>query len=132
MNDTLVTLLKTIPFASLATVNSHGDPLNTVITTSYRDGSIYWFSLPTTSHSVNIALNNKVSVVVYDQSRQQKDVAYIDSTAEVLDKTDSVYAGLFPDQAMRVETMDLYCVRIGEVDQAKTKDDRHYFKGTTA
>ena len=131
MNDTIVTLLKTIPFASLATVDSQGTPLATIITTSYRDGCLYWFSVGATDHSRNIEANKHVSVVIYDQSRKQKDVVYIESTAEIVDKTDSLYDGLFPDQATRAESMELYRVQIGTIDAAKSHDDRHYFKGTT-
>ena len=131
MNDIIATLIAAVPFASLATVGPNGQPLSTIVTTTYRDGCVYWFSPSTTDHSQNIARDNRVSIVVFDQTHQQKDVVYVESVATIVDKTDAQFDGLFPDQAVRNETMNLYQVHIGDIDPVKSQDDRHYFKGTT-
>ena len=131
MNDIVAAVIKAVPFISLATVGLDGQPLSTIVTAAFRDGCIYWFSPSSTDHSQNIARDNRVSIVVFDQTHQQKDALYIDSVATIVDETDAQFDGLFPDQAVRSETMDLYAVHIGDIDPVKSKDDRHYFKGTT-
>ncbi len=64
-------VLDAISYATLATVDTHGDPWNTPLATYHFDGdrrTLYWASWHGNHHSQNIRANGKAFVVVYDST----------------------------------------------------------------
>jgi hypothetical protein len=65
--EQLQQLLQTIPYATIATVSSDGQPWNSPVVARFDDRlTMYWVSWKDNRHSQNIASEPRIFVVVYD------------------------------------------------------------------
>ena len=63
----LQTMLQAIPYVTIATVCSNGQPWNSPVVGRFDDElNLYWVSWKENQHSRNIALDPRIFVVVYD------------------------------------------------------------------
>ena len=64
-----VEIIKTIQYATLATVTPEGQPWNSPVKHEYdKDLNIYWFSDKEGQHSKNIRANGQAFIVIYDST----------------------------------------------------------------
>ena len=78
---------------TIATVNEDGSPWSSPLHMVTDGEYVYWFSKETTTHSQNIARDNRVSIslVSSDMSKGPKGV-YVNGRAEVLSGDDDIRA----------------------------------------
>lgn len=69
MAEDAARILRTIPYATLATVDDSGRPWNSpVAAVIAADLAVYWFSDSQAQHSRNVRANGRVFIVVYDST----------------------------------------------------------------
>jgi hypothetical protein len=80
-------LLEKIPYITIATVSSEGNPHNSPVYAVHDERyNFFWNSSVESQHSKNIVANGKVAIVVYDSTvlEGQGFGVYIDGSAEEL------------------------------------------------
>ena len=99
------TILKTVKYATLATVTPEGSPWNTPVRFVCDDAlNFYWFSNKGSTHSQNIRANGKVFVVIYDSTVPEGygKGLYLQATARELEDRDEIWASrMLVDEAVR-------------------------------
>jgi len=87
-------LLNQIKYATIATTDSD-QPWNTPVFTAYdHELNFYWSSFGGAQHSQNIALNNKVFLVIYNSASPEGIGLYISATASKLVSKTEISKGL--------------------------------------
>jgi hypothetical protein len=79
--------LRTVPYATIATICPDGRPWNTPVFAVFDDDlSMYWASWPRNQHSLNIAHNPRIFVVVYNSLAPEGEGfgVYLEMTATML------------------------------------------------
>lgn len=99
------TILKTVKYATLATVTPEGLPWSTPVRFVCDDAlNIYWFSNKESCHSQNIRANGRLFIVIYDSTVPEghgKGV-YLQATARELEDRDEIWASrMLVDEAVR-------------------------------
>ncbi len=89
-------ILKTIPYATVATVTENGEPWNSPVAhTIDSQLNVYWASDKENQHSKNIRNNGKAFIVIYDSTVPEGDGegVYIEAdVTELSDPSDILYA----------------------------------------
>lgn len=86
-NKRAVEIVKTIKYATLATVTPDGKPWNSPVRHEYdSDLNIYWFSDKEGRHSKNVRANSSVFIVIYDSTvpEGEGEGVYIEAVVEEL------------------------------------------------
>lgn len=93
-------IIDTIPYATLATVTSDGQPWSTPLAAYHFDGetTLYWASWQNNQHSQNIRDNGKAFVTIFDSTPNDGKPAagvYIQADAfEITDEAEAMKAAL--------------------------------------
>lgn len=88
-------ILKSIRYATIATVSKDGKPWNSPVAHRFgEDLTIYWFSDKTSQHSQNIRVNNDVFIVIYDSKAPdgEGEGVYIEAKGYELTDPDEIIA----------------------------------------
>ncbi len=133
MNDEVKAIFKENLIGSIATLNEDGSPWVTPVHLFASDEAVYWFSLESRQHSVNIARDPRVSATLpsLDMSQGPKAV-YISGIVEALGVDDTTKArdlieakiGKIPGPFME---MTAYKLPIGEINRGKSHGNCWYF-----
>lgn len=86
-------IIKTIKYATLATVTSDGKPWNSPVAHNWdADLNIYWFSDKEGQHSRNVRANQQVFIVIYDSTvpEGEGEGVYIQATVEELSDPETI------------------------------------------
>ncbi len=89
-------LLDTIIYATIATVSSKGEPWNTPVYFARLGREFFWISRADAQHSINIRLNGRAFLVVYDSTRDDASGAavYVEADAQELADTSAIARAL--------------------------------------
>ena len=88
-------ILRTVKYATLATVTSDGLPWNSPVRFVHDEElNVYWFSNKDSQHSRNVRHNGHVFIVIYDSTVTEGHGKglYLQATAEELQDTSEVWA----------------------------------------
>lgn len=86
-------IIKTIKYATLATVTPEGKPWNSPVAHSYDENlNIYWFSDKEGQHSKNVQHNGHVFIVIYDSTVPygEGEGVYLQATVTELNDPDEI------------------------------------------
>lgn len=104
-------ILKTIKYATLATVTEEGEPWNSPVAHEWDDDlNIYWFSDKENQHSKNVRANGDVFIVIYDSTVPEGDGEglYIQARVEEINDAKEI------DRIMRIKKVDGFKSNPGE------------------
>ena len=121
MKNEAIEVIKSNPFAVLATLNEDGSPHATPVGVSFDGTAFFWKSAPEAQHSRNIDRDPRVALSIIEKSAEANPRAvYISTRAEATGKH-----AVDPKWNKNVAE---YRADLTEVDEAKTEPGRYYFK----
>lgn len=95
-NKRAAEIIRSIRYATLATVTAEGQPWNSPVAHEYDENlNIYWFSDKQNQHSQNVRATGRVFIVIYDSTVPEGDGegVYIEAIAqEISDPEEITYA----------------------------------------
>lgn len=122
-------ILDTVHIGALATVNPDGTPLVTPLHFARMDDFIVWVSANDSRHSQNIARQERVEFVVWND---QKQAVFLNTIAREAEETDhkrcldayqQKLGAFFP----KVDSARFYVAQIGKLDDNSTTENwLHY------
>lgn len=139
MNDVALRILRNNIYATLSTVGEDGSPWATPVHFAYDDTQLYWFSADSTTHSHNIARDNRVFLTIFDSRQmvaepEDRGALYLQSEARKLDgdeltRAREVYADRFEDEDNRRidDTISVFAAPFGELNTVRTKGQLLYY-----
>ena len=141
MKSEAVNILHKTDYLVLATINSDGSPWTTPLRFAYDSEKIYWVTSEVTIHSQNSALDDRVSITIFDSSQTAeigtRGALYIQSHAILLVGEEElaardIFADRFSDIDKLGSNVRLYAAVIGIFNEEKSAEQRLYFKSETA
>ena len=133
MSDDVRAILDENILGTLATVNKDGSAWASPLHVFYDEEAVYWFSHTDKQHSLNIASDPRVSLVVFsrDESKGPKGV-YVNGAVEVLDDASGESAkqlvearlGALPSVFQKATA---YRLPIGTLNSSKSAGNCWYF-----
>lgn len=118
---------------SIATLKEDGSPWVTPVHLFADDKAVYWFSLESRQHSINVARDPRVSATLFslDMSHGPKAV-YVSGVAEVLGVDDTTKAKSLIEAKMGkipgpFQEMTAYRLPFGELNRGKSTGNCWYF-----
>jgi len=133
MTDDARALLAENILGTLATVNDDGSAWASPVHVFYDDEAVYWFSHHDKQHSINIAQDPRVSLVVFSPDESKGPVgAYFNGVADILDgETAELARGIVEARLGKIpavfENATAYRLQIGKLNSSKSAGNCWYF-----
>ena len=136
MEQGVLDILNLIPFGALGTTNDDGSSSVVPLHFATDERNLYWFSMPDSAHSKNMAHNPAISFAVWTPDRMPNLRGVCINT--VGRKVDSEYEKehgrttftmKYPEIPDAFNEYDMYTAPIGEIDWNRSADNKWYLNG---